>query len=81
MSDDIKKLDEDDANQLQRALFDELLKRIVGGTASSADLNVARQMLKDSNITISLADDSKGSPVDRMRAFGLVPFRAAEGAD
>jgi hypothetical protein len=35
---------------LQIALADELLKRVSAGTATAADLNVARQLLKDNNV-------------------------------
>ena len=41
------------------ATVDELLKRIQDGTASPADLSVARAMLKDNNITAIQQDRPK----------------------
>lgn len=44
-----------DRKEIMEALFDEtikaLLKRIQDGTATPADLNVARQMLRDNGIS------------------------------
>lgn len=39
--------------KIHESLASELLTRIQEGTATPTDLNVARQMLKDNNITVS----------------------------
>jgi len=42
---------------LSVSLADELLKRIEDGTATPADLNVARGLLKDNNIVVNKESD------------------------
>ena len=56
MSDTIvANLNEDILGEIHNALSTELLERIRSGEASPTDLNVARQLLKDNNITINPA--------------------------
>lgn len=48
---------------MHAALADALMKRIKDGTATAADLSVARQFLKDNAIQ---ADPVKGSPLGNL---------------
>lgn len=50
---------------LHKELAEALLKRVKAGDASPADLNVARQMLKDNGID---AVPKKGSPLANLAA-------------
>ena len=52
-------LNEELLGSIHTALTEELLSRIQTGVATPTDLNVARQMLKDNNITVTPA---VGSP-------------------
>lgn len=60
-------------NELHGALAKELMKRIKDGTASPADLNAARQFLKDNGIE---AQAVPGSPLDNLAGSVLknLPF-------
>ena len=60
MSDVLQELNEETLGQIHAALASELLNRIRDGEATPTDLNVARQMLKDNNITVTPAS---GSPL------------------
>lgn len=51
---------------LHLALTKEMLERIKSGEAAPADLNAARQLLKDNDITVGAAP--KGSPIDKLRS-------------
>ena len=53
-------LNEELLGSIHTALTEELLNRIQTGVATPTDLNVARQMLKDNNITVTPA---VGSPL------------------
>ena len=53
-------LNEELLGSIHTALTEELLNRIQTGVATPTDLNVARQMLKDNNITVTPAS---GSPL------------------
>jgi len=53
-------LNEEVLGSIHTALTEELLNRIQTGVATPTDLNVARQMLKDNNITVTPA---VGSPL------------------
>ena len=53
-------LNEELLGSIHTALTEELLTRIQTGVATPTDLNVARQMLKDNNITVTPAT---GSPL------------------
>ena len=46
-------------SQLHNLLIDELTTRIQSGDAKSADLNIARQLLKDNNIEALPTTNSK----------------------
>ena len=48
-------LNEELLGSIHTALTEELLNRIQTGVATPTDLNVARQMLKDNNITVTPA--------------------------
>jgi len=50
---------------LHGALAKELLRRIEDGTATAADLNAARQFLKDNGID---AVPTQGSPINNLMA-------------
>lgn len=56
---------------LHKGLVDSLLKRIEDGTATSTDLNVARQLLKDNDIDFIalMPHDKRGS----IHALGELP--------
>lgn len=58
---------------LQTALVTQLLVRIADGSATAADLNVARQLLKDNNIS---AADKPGSPISDLSH--QLPFTDAD---
>ena len=60
MSDVLQELNEETLGKIHDALSSELLNRIRSGEATPTDLNVARQMLKDNNITVTPAS---GSPL------------------
>lgn len=60
-------------NELHNALAKDLLQRIKDGTATAADLNVARAFLKDNGVD---AIPSQGSPVGDLVAN--LPFAATE---
>jgi len=60
MADILQELNEETLGQIHAALASELLNRIRDGEATPTDLNVARQMLKDNNITVTPAS---GSPL------------------
>jgi hypothetical protein len=51
----VENLDEGVLGEIHNALSNELLNRIRSGEATPTDLNVARQMLKDNNITVTPA--------------------------
>jgi len=51
----LENLNEEVLGDIHNALSSELLNRIRSGEATPTDLNVARQMLKDNNITITPA--------------------------
>ncbi len=54
---------------LQDKLIKKLLEKIEDGTATSSDLNVARQLLKDNDITVS---DEPDTPVRNLKnSLGL----------
>ena len=67
-----KKYD-DTLAQLQTALADELLKRVMNGEATAAELNVARQLLRDNNVQ-ALPEANPG--LDGLRL--VLPFPEAE---
>lgn len=50
-------------DSLQSEVVKELLKKVQSGEATAADLNVARQMLKDNHITTV---PKKGDPLDNL---------------
>ena len=45
-------------NNLQDILIDEFISRINSGNATPSDLNAARQMLKDNNISATVTNDN-----------------------
>lgn len=51
-------ISEEVLSQIHESLAKELLSRIQEGVATPTDLNVARQMLKDNNITVSAESSS-----------------------
>jgi hypothetical protein len=61
-------------NELHEALAAALKKRIDDGTATAADLSVARQFLKDQGIEAIRTPDS---PLDGLA--NSLPFATAEG--
>lgn len=64
--------------ELLERLFDAslecLLNKIADGTATAADLGVARQMLRDNNISAIPKD---GNPLEKL--MGALPFPSEEG--
>jgi hypothetical protein len=63
-------------NALAQATVNELLRKIKSGEATAADLNVARQLLKDSGIEFG---DSKSAPV-RVLTDAL-PFASVDQSE
>jgi len=55
MSSTLENLNEEVLGSIHEALANELLSRIKNGEATPTDLNVARQLLKDNNITVTPA--------------------------
>lgn len=49
--------------QMHEALARDLLRRVTSGEATAAELNVARQFLKDNNID---GTPKKGNPLDSL---------------
>lgn len=64
-----KTASEEELELLHAALVKNLRDKIAKGEATAADLNVARQMLKDNGID---AVPTKGSPLDSLRSS--LPF-------
>lgn len=60
---------------LHGALTDELVRRIKDGSATAADLSVARQMLKDNHIE---SIPTAGSPLANLR--DSLPFPSVDAA-
>ncbi len=67
---DLKTLHE----KLHAALVKDLLKRIKDGTATAADLGVARQLLKDNGIDVNSARANK--PLQELA--DTLPFQPGE---
>jgi len=57
-------------NNLQDILIDEFIHRIKSGNATPSDLNAARQMLKDNNISATVTNDN---PMNDL--VKILPFR------
>lgn len=64
---------EEALEDLHSALARQLAERIKDGTATAADLSVARQFLKDNGID---AQPREGSPTDDLR--NALPFPSAD---
>lgn len=73
MSTVLENLQEKVLGDIHSALSEELLNRIRSGEATPTDLNVARQMLKDNNITITPA---AGNPL--LNIAEELPYNDAE---
>jgi soluble P-type ATPase len=59
-------------NALHALLVEDLLKKIRGGEATAAELNVARQLLKDNGIEAVIAEGNQlGSLVTDLPFAGL----------
>lgn len=71
-----KRTSDDTFDLLHRALANDLVKRIEDGTATAADLNVARAFLKDNGIS-ALA--TPGAPLGTL--MQVLPFDASDEAD
>ena len=69
----LEELQEKVLGDIHSALSEELLNRIRSGVATPTDLNVARQMLKDNNITITPA---AGNPL--LNIAEELPYNDAE---
>jgi len=62
---------------IHSALAAQLLAKIASGEATSAELSVARQFLKDNDITASA--DYANNPQSSLRKLGdIVPFKDPE---
>ena len=64
MSDKSSKL-----NNLQDILIDEFIHRIKSGNATPSDLNAARQMLKDNNISATVTNDNPMNELVKVLPF------------
>ena len=56
-------------NNLQDILIDEFISRITSGNATPSDLNAARQMLKDNNISATLTNDNPMNELVKVLPF------------
>ncbi len=74
MSSTLETLNEEVLGSIHEALAQELLNRIKDGEATPTDLNVARQLLKDNNITVTPA---AGNPL--LNIAEELPYDSAEG--
>lgn len=63
--------------RLQDNLIRELLRRIDSGEASPADLNVARQLLKDIGVDHLISEAATSRPLLGM--IHKLPFKPTEG--
>ena len=70
----INNIDDKILGDIHSALSQELLNRIKDGEATPTDLNVARQFLKDNNITVTPA---AGNPL--LNIAEELPYDSAEG--
>ena len=70
----INNIDDKILGDIHSALSQELLNRIKDGEATPTDLNVARQLLKDNNITVTPA---AGNPL--LNIAEELPYDSAEG--
>jgi hypothetical protein len=75
MSESISKLNE----QIHQVLAEELLGRLKSGEATTQDLNVARQFLKDNGIT-GVATDDKGAQNPLGALATILPFPKVKSA-
>ena len=71
-----KRTSDDTFDLLHRALASDLVRRIEDGTATAADLNVARAFLKDNGIS---AVATPGSPMGTL--MQTLPFDQGDEAD
>lgn len=67
--------DKEALNSLHSCLVNALLEKIRSGTATAADLGVARQLLKDNGIDVVA---KAGAPL--LRLHEALPFDASEDA-
>jgi hypothetical protein len=65
--------------RLQDSLVRELLRRIDDGEASPADLNVARQLLKDIGVDHLISEAATKRPV--LGLLHNLPFKPPEGEE
>jgi hypothetical protein len=72
----MSKADDSILNAMHNDLATALRKRINSGDATAADLSVARQFLKDNNVTSVPAADS---PLGKL--LGSLPFATEADAD
>lgn len=63
---------------LHKGLAEELLSRLQHGEATTQDLNVIRQFLKDNGVTGALQEDGKESPLGELAK--ILPFPKAKVA-
>lgn len=62
--------------ELHGALVKALVEKVKNGTATAADLGVARQLLRDNNVD---AIPKEGSPLDDLHKS--LPFPSKEGVE
>tara|TARA_R100001440_G_C2501814_1_gene116656 strand:+ start:436 stop:672 length:237 start_codon:yes stop_codon:yes gene_type:complete len=56
-------------HELQDILIDEFTQRIKSGSATPSDLNAARQLLKDNNISATLTNDNPMNDLVKVLPF------------
>lgn len=56
-------------NNLQDILIDEFIHRIKSGSATPSDLNAARQLLKDNNISATVTNDNPMNELVKVLPF------------
>lgn len=72
-------MDQNLLTRLHEAVAEELMRRIVQGEATSADLNVARGFLKDNGIDAGLDQSEPLADLAKTLPFNIDMRRAADG--
>ena len=72
-------MDDKTLSNLHDAVAEELLRRVISGEASSADLNVARGFLKDNGIDAGLDASEPMADLAKTLPFNVDMKRVAEG--
>ena len=72
-------MDDKTLSNLHNAVAEELLRRVISGDASSADLNVARGFLKDNGIDAGLDQSEPLADLAKTLPFNVDMKKVADG--